>query len=242
MNLVEGLPGDQHGHDYRLARTCGHLQGRSRQAGVVCLVLGFESLSPVRVALASSGHFCQEDGRFGSLSLTEQDAVLPLGICPVLKELTCDRGDTREVSATAPLCDVAAEIVNEAVLFASLTSEVKVETLLHRLITAALSFFGDRYRNERLARPSAVTNLARWPLWSDLVEPVRLLVWRVQNRIVNRRAHAVAILFPPMSSILTSACRWIHCATAAAVANTSAGMGRCSFQVIAMGFAPTCCT
>ena len=33
-----------------------------------------------------------------------------------------------------------------------------------------------------------------------------------------------------------------YCATAAAVANTSAGIGRCSFQVIAIGFSPACCT
>lgn len=30
----------------------------------------------------------------------------------------------------------------------------------------------------------------------------------------------------------------VHCATADAVANTSAGMGLCNFQVIAMGFSP----
>ena len=35
---------------------------------------------------------------------------------------------------------------------------------------------------------------------------------------------------------------WRYCATAAAVAYTSAGIGRCSFHVIAIGFSPECWT
>lgn len=35
---------------------------------------------------------------------------------------------------------------------------------------------------------------------------------------------------------------WHYCATAAAVANTSAGIGRCNFQVNSIGFSPLCWT
>ena len=63
-----------------------------------------------------------------------------------------------------------------------------------------LPFLADRDRDEGLARPSAVLDLASRALRADLVVPVGLLVGRVEDRVVDRCAHAYPLDPIPTSS------------------------------------------
>ena len=80
--LVEGLPGDQHGHDHGLARAGGHLAGLARQAAVEARVLGTDVVEGLRVGHPFGG-FGQIDRRLGRLELAEEEAALAILGLPV---------------------------------------------------------------------------------------------------------------------------------------------------------------
>ncbi len=74
-HLVDGLPGDEHGHDDRLACAGCHLQPDSGQPVVVQTVLGLEA-TPVVGGAVPAGDFGEEDRRLGSLPLAEEDRLV----------------------------------------------------------------------------------------------------------------------------------------------------------------------
>ena len=151
---------------------------------------GSEPLAPVGVRRVSARHLGQEDGCLRRLALGEDDAVLAGRVGPVLEKLPRDRGDAGVLTVTAPLVDIATDVVDQAVLLATLTGRVEVEALLLGAVSTLLALLADRDRDERLARPPAVLDLTSGALRADGVVAVRLLVGRVENGIVDRCAHA----------------------------------------------------
>ena len=80
--LVERVPGDEHGHDDGLAGAGGHLEGRARQAGVRGVVrLAERVLDPgIAVLLGDLGDV---DGGFEGFDLAEEELLLAVGVGPV---------------------------------------------------------------------------------------------------------------------------------------------------------------
>ena len=83
--LVERLPGDEHGHDDRLAGAGGHLERDARQAGVRGVVgLADVVLDPgVAVLLGDLGDV---DDRFEGFDLAEEELPLAVGVGPVFEQ------------------------------------------------------------------------------------------------------------------------------------------------------------
>jgi hypothetical protein len=79
-HLVEGLPGDEHGHDHGLAAARGHFRGDAEQAGVGVLVgLANLVLDPVVAVLPSD--LSDIDERLERLDLAENSRLSRLGSC-----------------------------------------------------------------------------------------------------------------------------------------------------------------
>jgi len=68
--LVGRLPGDEHGHDDRLARARRHLEPDAGQAVIGGPVLGVDAGTEVGL-VAAAGGFGQVDGRLRRLALAE---------------------------------------------------------------------------------------------------------------------------------------------------------------------------
>ena len=83
--LVERLPGDEHGHDDRLAGAGRHLERDAGQAGVRRVVgLAELVLDPgVAVLLGDLGDV---DGGFQGLDLAEEELRLAVGVGPVFEQ------------------------------------------------------------------------------------------------------------------------------------------------------------
>ena len=128
VQLVQRLPGDEHRHHDRLARTRRHLQRGTRQAVVVRFVLRLKPLAPVRVRLVTSCDFGQEDRGLGGLALAEQDPVFSVRVRPMLEQLPGNRGDTGVLPVTTPLLDLPPEIVDQAVPLAALAGRRRSRT------------------------------------------------------------------------------------------------------------------
>ena len=84
--LVQRLPGNEHGHDDRLAGAGRHLESHARQAGVGLVVrLAKLVLNPGVAVLF--GDLGDVDGRFQGFNLTEEELALAVRLGPVLEEL-----------------------------------------------------------------------------------------------------------------------------------------------------------
>jgi hypothetical protein len=126
-------------------------------------VLGLEPLAPVRVAVRAARNFGQEDGRLGRIALGEDDPVFAVPVRPVLQQVTGYRRDARVLTAATPLGNIAADVVDKAVLLPTLPGRVEIERLLLRVIPAP-TLSADRDRDERLARSAPVLDLPGRPL------------------------------------------------------------------------------
>lgn len=117
---VDGLPGDQHGHDGRLARAGGQFQRQAlklRVGVVVGVVVGAAEM----LQKSSSGlpcvrcHFRQPDDSFHRLHLAEErpDAVEKM-VAPVLKKPCRFRGDLPvvRIGQGPPTVDMLAQFVD----------------------------------------------------------------------------------------------------------------------------------
>ena len=83
--LVQRLPGDEHGHDNRLAAAGGHFVSDAGQAGVGRVVGGSQVVFDPGIAILPCD-LVQVDGGFERLDLAEEQLVLTLGVAPVLEE------------------------------------------------------------------------------------------------------------------------------------------------------------
>src|SRR5271157_5864205 len=91
-NLVQGLPGDEHGHDDRLARAGCHLHRDAGESRVRCCAdLPEPGFDPVIADLL--GGLGQENERLQGFNLAEEELVLPVRAGPVLQELAGNLGD-----------------------------------------------------------------------------------------------------------------------------------------------------
>ena len=133
----------------------------------------------------SASDLGEKDGCLSRLALGEDDAVLPGRIRPVLEQLPRDRSDAGVLPVPAPLVDISADVVDQAVLLAALMGRVEVEALLLGPVAALLALLADRDRNEGLARPAPVLDLTSGALRADDVVTVGLLVGRVQYRVID---------------------------------------------------------
>ena len=189
VHLVQSLPGDQHRHHDGLACAGRHLQCHPRQPGVVSGVLRFQPGSPVGVSVPLSRDLSQEDRRLRCLSLAEQHPVLALRVRPMLQQLAADRRDPGVLSVRAPARHVSAQVVDERVLLTSLAGGVEVQ---RDLLARLLALRRHRDRDERLARPPTVPDLARRAPLADHVVAVRRIIRLVQDRVVDGRTHPVS--------------------------------------------------
>jgi hypothetical protein len=97
---VDGLPGDEHGHDGGFARAGGEFQGDAVEAGVGFSIGVGEVFEDAFGGGASGGDFGEPDSGFGGFDLAEKGLEIgELVVTPVLKEAGCGRGD-------APLCGI----------------------------------------------------------------------------------------------------------------------------------------
>ena len=91
-DLVQGVPGDEHGHDDRLASAGGHLHRDAIETRVRCRVdLPEPGLDPVVADLL--GGLGQEYERLQGFDLAEEELVLAVGVAPVLQELASNLSD-----------------------------------------------------------------------------------------------------------------------------------------------------
>ncbi len=81
--LVERLPGDEHGHDDGLAGAGRHLEGDARQAGVEVGVRLAQLVLDPGVAVAG-GDLGEVDGGLERLDLAEEQLPLAVGVGPVV--------------------------------------------------------------------------------------------------------------------------------------------------------------
>lgn len=80
--VVEHLPGDEHGHDDGVsAHSC-----QFRSATDEGIILGGG-----RTLLSGWGGLYKKDERFSRFALTEEVLALPVWIVPVIQELPCNR-------------------------------------------------------------------------------------------------------------------------------------------------------
>ncbi len=142
-------------------------------------VLGVEAPAIVGGAVPA-GDLGQEDRGLGSLALAEQHRVVArrrLG-GPVRQQLARVRRHAIPVARPPPL-DLAADVVDQRVLLASLSGRVEVKRLLLDLAALATG----RDRDERLARPAARKDDAGRTVRPDLEVRLGRVVRPVENRI-----------------------------------------------------------
>ena len=164
--LVERLPGDEHGHDDGLAGAGRHLERDAVEPGVARLaVLAELVLDP---GLAVAGDLGQEDRGLEGLDLAEEERLLPVGRRPVGEELAGDRGDAG-VAGCPPGVDVLADPVDEVVVGHPLADPVAGQAELGAALRLGL---GDR--DEVRAPPAALGDLVRDPVVVEVEMPRRL--------------------------------------------------------------------
>jgi hypothetical protein len=170
---VQGLPGDQHGHDGRLAGTSGELERDAQKVGVY---LGVHLSQPVPVCL-----WCdlgQPDRGFHGLDLAEEQAAAAVCRGPVLQKATGDRGHTG-MAVPPPDPNSRAYLVDVVVRLAEAVFILQVQRALYPVA-------GWGHWHDELAAAAAVRGNAVWdavvvqhPVAGGFHERT------IQNRVVN---------------------------------------------------------
>ena len=112
--LVERLPGDQHGHDHGLAAAGGHLAGDAEQAGVGVLVDRAEVVLDPGVAVLL-GDLGDVDQRFQGLDLAEEQPAGRGRVGASIQQPGGGAASRRGVAALAPELHRAADVVDRLV-------------------------------------------------------------------------------------------------------------------------------
>lgn len=170
--LVQRLPGNEHRHDDRLARSGRHLEGHPGQAGVGLIVrLAKLVLNPGVAVLF--GDLGDVDGRLQGLNLTEEELPLAFRLGPIFEELA-RRRCYAEISTVAPQADALADAVAELVLLDAVLRPFGVELTLLAAFLVGLSD-GDKVR----AYPPLFDDVVRNALFVEAEVPQRLVEGRV---------------------------------------------------------------
>jgi hypothetical protein len=193
---IQRLPGDQHGHDGRFARTGGELEGDPQKGRVRLGVQGAQAFE-----LGAWRHLGQPDRGLRCFDLAEEQALGALRVPPVLQQPRRHRGDGRAqsgIAQRAPGGDLGADLVDIVVRLALAVRVLEFEACLR-----LRPVLGRRHRDDELAPPPARGGLAGGD--AVLVEhPMvgRLGEWAVQDRVVDdRRCHAT--IMPRMGPLAT---------------------------------------
>jgi len=179
------MPGDEHGHDDRLARAGCHLHRDAIETGVRSLVGVAEPvLNPVVADLP--GGFGEVDECFEGLDLAEEELVLPVGVDPVLQELASALGHPL-IFPFSPVLDL---LSNEVGLVVRLDAVLRPFGLELELLAFLLRC---RNRDEVSARSSCLDDFVQDPFVAEPPMPVRFPVGRVQDRVFDERVRHTSL-------------------------------------------------
>ncbi len=115
LHGVDGLPGDEHGHDGGFACAGGEFEGDAIEAGVGFGVGVGEVGEDTFGGGALGGNFGQPDGGFGGFDLAEKGPQIgELVVTPVLEEAGGGRGDAPlfGIGESAPGVDLGADFAD----------------------------------------------------------------------------------------------------------------------------------
>jgi hypothetical protein len=185
-DLVQGVPGDQHGHDDRLARSGRHLHRDAVEPRVGRVVGVAEPVLDPGVADLPSG-LAQVDERFQGLDLAEEELVLPVGVGPVLQELPRDLGNPL-VFPFPPVLDPFPDAVDLVIRLDAVLRPFRVKLELLALLPGC----GDR--DEVRTRAPGLHDLVGDPLVAEPEVPGRFAVGRVQDRVLDQGIRHAALL------------------------------------------------
>jgi len=169
--LVERVPGDEHGHDDRLAAAGGHFEGDAEQERVV-LVVGLPDRAFDPGVAASLGGLREVDGRLQGLDLAEEQLAVAVRVGPILQEARSCPGDAGVVPL-APESHSATDLIDELVLLDPVLGPFGVE---HELGLGALLLARLGDGDEVGTDPSGLDDLAGDPLVGEAEVPRRLHV------------------------------------------------------------------
>ena len=176
---VDRLPGDQHGHDRRLAAPGRHLQGQAEKFGIGLLV-GFGDLIQKTLRRRTLRRdLRQPDNRLDGFDLAEEGLRShKFVIAPVLQEPLgdCGHAPVSRISHTPPPIEVAADLVDQRVLGVGLQIEGPLRR--GRLLPRG------RNRDNKSRRAAALPRLPleRLAVWVEWMMELWRSVGRVQNR------------------------------------------------------------
>src|SRR5699024_5680115 len=109
IDLVQGLPGYDHGHHDGLSATSGHLQCYSWQPSIVFFIRSCQLGPPVPVAQflrpGASTYFVEVDSRFRCLPLGKENTILALRVSPMVQELSRYRASSF-IATISPTRDI----------------------------------------------------------------------------------------------------------------------------------------
>jgi hypothetical protein len=174
--LVERLPGDEHGHNDRLAQADRHLEGDAEEVGVGGGV-GFAQLVLDPGVAYLGGDLGEVDGRLQGLHLAEEEPALTLGTGPVVKERLRYLGDA-DVTTLAPLLHAAAHLVYELVLLQAVLRPLGVEDELLPLL------LGRRHGHEVGGDAPPLDDLVGDAVFGELEVARRLRERGVEDRVL----------------------------------------------------------
>jgi hypothetical protein len=184
LDLVEGVPRNQHRHHDGLAGARGHLEGEAVEAWVGGLVRALEEIEQVGLAEAL-GALRQVDRRLDGFYLTEEQAAVATRPLPVVEQLSGRTRDAR-VARVPPSAHEAADLVDVVVLaqpvFGPLCAELELRALL----------LGLRDRNEIGAGASLLDDLVGDAVIVELEVLAGFDERRVDDRVLDDGfAHAL---------------------------------------------------
>ena len=175
--LIESLPGNQHGHDNGFPRAGRHFEcnaGQSRVGGVIgCAKIVFHP--GVTVFL---GDFGEVNRGFEGLDLAEEELVFPLGVRPVFQETACCRGDAG-VIPLSPHAHTMPNAVDQLAVLLPVLGPLRVDLELFPALSRA--GYGDKVG----AEPPAFDDLVGDPVFRELEVSAWFLEGRVQDRIFD---------------------------------------------------------
>ena len=178
-DLVQGVPGDKHGHDDRLARAGRHLHRDAIETRVRCCVdLPEPGFDPVVADLL--GGLGQEDERLQGFNLAEEELVLAVRVGPVLQELAGDLSDA-SVFPFAPQLDPLPDAVDVVVGLDAVLGPFRVKLELLALL------LGWRDRHEVGTGPAGLDDLVSDSLVGEPPMAVGLAKGRVEDRVFDDR-------------------------------------------------------
>lgn len=174
--LIQGVPGDEHGHDHGFAGAGRHLEGGTRQAGIRGAIrIPKRVFDPaVAVLLCCLG---EVNGCFERLILAEEDLLFAGGIGPVCNQAGGGRRHAG-ISAFAPHADPSPNFIHKLILFYPVLRPLRIKT---KLKASLLLRSGDGH--EIGAGPALLDNLIGNAVVVKAEMPLGFIEGRIENRV-----------------------------------------------------------